>query len=139
MREQDRLSDGSGDELGPGERELETALKSLSPARPGVDAVGAAFSAGRHSGRREARLWRGAAGVFLLALAGSWVVPARHRGGPPVVESPALVSVPAASSVVRPPSQSLIMLDKAVRDGGLDALPDAGLPPAQAVRARDRV
>jgi hypothetical protein len=89
-------------------------------------------------------LWRAAAGFLLLLTAGSWLVPAGRRGGGVTPSDPAgsLAVIPTRSqavpSLVQPfPDESLIMLQQAVRDKGLDALPAPRLPAVREVGAGD--
>jgi hypothetical protein len=132
--------------LGPAERELESALAALSPARAGgLDPVAAAFAAGRRSVRREARAWRAAA-IVMLAIggAGGWFTrvtghsqPSRSDGTTVFVkshESPASQRTPQAA-----PAQSWLMLRGALIEGGVERLPAASPTPVptQTMRAAD--
>ena len=58
------------DELNPAERELEAALKSLTPRAARLDPVAAAYSAGQRSARREVRGWRVATAAMALVALG---------------------------------------------------------------------
>src|SRR5688572_26113893 len=63
------------DGLNPADRELEMALKSLTPAPTGIDAIAAAYSAGRRAAQHQLNLWRSAAAAMLLIGAGIWIIP----------------------------------------------------------------
>jgi hypothetical protein len=127
------------DGLNPAERELESALKSVTPAAIGVDCVAAGFAAGARSMRREVRVWRSAAVLILALGAGSWLIPiGRERVAQPLERGSASVARathPQRSEPLSP--QSVLALGAAVRKNGLDALPAAYLPAAETIRARD--
>jgi len=121
--------------LTPAQRELELALKSVTPTAARVDSAAAAFSAGRRSARRRARFWQSAAFVLLLAAAGSWLVPARHIADLPSDRSGLMVVDAHPPSPVRPLSdQSLFILQAAVREKGVDGLPATDVPPVYNVQ-----
>jgi hypothetical protein len=119
--------------LTPGERELESAMKSLSPAAARIDPIAAAFAAGQRSGRRPVRLWRAAAVLMLLIGAGSWLAPIRHS----VVVEPHEFSEPVV--VLRPPpaAESLQVLQQTVFEKGLDALPTENIPAIRVLHPED--
>jgi hypothetical protein len=117
-------------ELNPAERELEAALKSLTPRAARLDPVAAAYSAGQRSARREVRRWRVATGAMALLGAGTWLLPAgqnlltEKQAGAPVVV--------AVSQEVGPVSeQSMVMLQKAVWEKGVDGLTPVQLSPTK--------
>ena len=114
------------DELNPAERELEAALKSLTPRAARLDPVAAAYSAGQLSARR----WRVATAAMALVGIAAWLPPAgkywtiRQEVGVPVVV--------AVSPEMRPVSeQSMVMLQKAMWEKGVD-----GLAPVQPAPTR---
>lgn len=116
--------------LTPAQRELESALKSVSPAAGRVDPLAAAFSAGRHSARRQARFWQSAALLLLAAGAGSWLAPAWHGGVQRGQDLPGMALVVRHESPRVPPvsDQSLLVLQAAISRKGADALPVTHLP-----------
>ena len=125
-------------------RELEAAFASLDPAVGRVDPLAAAFAAGRNAGRRELRNWRAAAAIALAGGALSWLVPtgAPHqiaeRRDMPAPMQPAIVverPTPPASDPWQPlPAQSVLVMSRAVGEGGLQALPAPRLPKPRHVR-----
>jgi hypothetical protein len=131
--------------LNPAQREVEGALRSLAPAPARVDPVAAAFNAGRRSAGRQVHLWRSAAAFLLLLSAGSWLVPLSRKGSSgvtPPEPAGSLAVIPTRSQVPPTPAQplpeeSLIMLQQAVRDKGLDGLPAPRLPAVREVGAGD--
>ena len=131
------------DELTPAERELEAALKSLSPKQtPGVDPIAAAFAAGARSARTQVRLWQSAAAAVLLVAIGSWLIPAggNDRSRTVVVTPPPeTVAVVTSAPVALPPpsSHSVLMLQQTVRDRGVDGLPETELPTIRNLRVAD--
>lgn len=122
------------DGLSPAERDLESALRSLAPAAARIDAVSAAFEAGRRSSRRQLWLWQSAAAALLLVSVSTWMTLAVGYESPPAV--PGHVAVVAYPP--RPlPEQSVAMLQRAVREGGFLNLPPTPLPDVRSIRARD--
>jgi hypothetical protein len=116
-------------ELNPADRELELALKSLTPIGGRVDAIAAAFAAGGRSSQRWVRTWQSAAAAMLLVAAGSWVMraptPSHDRSTPTII-----VIQPAAPA--RPlPDQSLLVLQRDVTEHGVDGLPASHIPVVQ--------
>jgi hypothetical protein len=134
MQEQDGLTP---DGLTLGERELESAMKSLSPSAARIDPVAAAFTAGRRSGQRPMHLWRAAAVLMLLVSAGSWFAPARRN----VAVQPQQFSEPAVAIQPSPPeplaAESLQVLQETVREKGLDGLPAENIPAVHVLHADD--
>ena len=128
------------DDLTPAERELEGALKSLSPKRPaGIDPIAAAFAAGRRSARTQVRLWQSAAAAVLMIAVGSWLIP---PGQPRTVmvstARPETVAVVTSAPMSLPPSgQSMLMLQQAVRERGVEGLPETELPTIRHLRVAD--
>src|SRR6476469_8715988 len=119
------------DELNPAERELEAALKSLTPRATRLDPVAAAYSAGQRSARREVRRWRVATAAMALVGVAAWLPPAgqywvhRIELGVPVA-----VTVPPE---MRPASeQSMVMLQRVGWEKGVD-----GLAPVQPAPTQD--
>ena len=119
------------DELNPAERELEAALKSLTPRATRLDPVAAAYSAGQRSARREVRGWRMATAAMALLGAGTWLFPvAQNLLAEKQVRVPVVVAV---SPEMRPVSeQSMVMLQRVVWDKGVD-----GLAPVQPAPTQD--
>jgi hypothetical protein len=125
MQEQDGLT--------PGERELELAMKSLSPIAARIDPIAAAFAAGRRSGHKHIYLWRATAVLMLLVGAGSWLAPARRN----VVVQPHEFSEPAVALQPPPAAESLQVLQRTVLEKGLDGLPAENIPAVRVLRAED--
>ena len=122
-------------DLTPGQRQLESALKSVAPTSVRVDRVAAAYAAGRRSARRQARFWQLAAALLLLATSVSWLAPARHAVDLATNHSASSPVEARQPSPVRPFSnQSLFVLQAAVRSKGIDALPPTDVPAVQFVQ-----
>jgi len=131
MQEQDGLT--------PGERELELAMKSLSPAAARIDPIAAALAAGHRSARRQLRLWRAAAVFMLLIGVGSWLTRARHVAVVPPHDfsEPAVAFRPPPEPAKPPAAESVLVLQEAVLEKGLDGLPAANIPTVRVLRAGD--
>jgi hypothetical protein len=112
--------------------ELESALRSLSPAAAKIDSIIAAFTAGRRSSRRQLHLWRSAAVLILLVAGGSRLIPSgRISAVPPSVRADGTVAV---QTMPEPPApQSVQVLQETIREKGLDALPSANVPNVQII------
>ena len=128
-------------EMSAADRELEAALRSLSPKRTtDVDPIAAAFAAGRQSARTQVRLWQFAAAAVLMIAIGSWLIPPGADRGSRVVVATAPETIATATSapVVSPPSgHSMLMLQQAVRERGVDGLPETELPTIRNLRVAD--
>ncbi len=139
MQEQDGLSpDGlTPDGLTPGERELELAMKSLSPSAARIDPIAAAFAAGRRTGQRPMRIWRAAAILMLLVGVGSWLVPVRHNVAiqPREISEPAVAIQPSRPEPLA--AESLQVLEQTVREKGLDGLPAENIPAVHVLHPDD--
>ena len=123
--------------MNPADRELEMALQSVAPSTARIDAVAAAFAAGRRSVQSQMRLWQGAASVALLVAVGSWMAPSKVP-----IQSPGHIVSP--NVVVRNdahplPPQSLLILEDAMRRNGLDGLASPNLPDARNVNPADNL
>jgi hypothetical protein len=118
------------DELNPAERELEAALKSLTPRAARLDPVAAAYSAGQRSARREVRRWRVATAAMALLGAGTLLLPmGQNLLTEKQVRVPVVVAV---SPEMRPVSeQSMVMLQKTVWEKGVDGLTPVQLAPTK--------
>jgi hypothetical protein len=125
--------------LNDGQRELESALRSLHPAAARIDPIAAAFTAGRYACRRQLHLWRTAAVLILLVGAASRLVPLqRNVAIQPRDFSENKIALRSEQPLSEPPApQSLQALQKIVREKGLDAIPSANLPTIQATGIRD--
>lgn len=122
-------------DLTPAQRQLESALKSVAPKSVRVDAVAAAYAAGRRSARRQARFWQVAAALLFLATSVSWLAPARHAADVAINYSASSPVEPRHPSPVRPFSnQSLFVLQATVQAKGIDALPPTDVPAVQSVQ-----
>jgi hypothetical protein len=117
------------------QRELESALRSLSPAAARIDPIAAAFNAGHRSSGHQLRIWRSAAALILLIAVASRLMPSGHNTdiqphelteSTIALRSPQLLPEPAAP-------QSLMVLQQIVRERGLDALPPVNLPGVQVI------
>jgi hypothetical protein len=123
-------------ELNPAERELEGALKSLAPRAARLNPVAAAYSAGQLSARREVQRWRVATVGMALLGAVTWLLPVgqsllgeKQVGGPVAV---------AVSAERRPVSeQSMVMLQKAVWEKGVDGLIPVQLAPTKVIHIEE--
>jgi hypothetical protein len=112
--------------------ELTAALGSLLPAGTTIDPVAAAFTAGRNSARRQTRLWKGISVVVVALGIGAWMIPDhRDEAIPPMV---ARSDHPPAPDLT---ADSVVMLQQAVLDHGLDGLPQSSTPPFQRVEISD--
>jgi hypothetical protein len=123
------------DGLSPAERELETALRSLAPAAVRLEAVAAAFEAGRRSVRRQVRLWQSAAAAMLLVVASVWLSQAGHVRVALTEREPSTLLADSARATQPRAEQSLFMLRQAVWEKGVDGLPAVQLPPSSSTRA----
>jgi hypothetical protein len=122
-------------ELNPVERELERALRTLSPAAARIDPVAAAFAAGQVAGSRAVRLWQSAAVLMLAVGAAGWLV----RSGREIVDSRETTSPTVAIVTEKLPAgtlsaHSVLRLQQAVREGGLEGLPTVYLPRVEILR-----
>lgn len=124
--------------LSPVQRELEESLMTLSPPRPAIDAISAAFAAGQRSGRGQVRRWQSAAGLLLLAAVAPWVIRVQRVSMETVHPTIPSMAVDSHASPMPPlPSQSVLMLEQSMRANGLEGLPEAPVPAVQMVRPRD--
>jgi hypothetical protein len=120
------------DEMNPAQRELESALQSLSPVVARVDPVSAAFAAGgRAAWRRVWQVHSGVAAVILLC-AGIWIA----KPSDDHADGTKTAAVPSVETRV-PAAQSVVILRRAVLAGGLDDLPAASVPAAQPLRINE--
>ena len=129
-------------EMNPADRELEAALRSLSPTRTTeVDPIAAAYAAGRRAARTQVRLWQSAAAAVLMIAVGSWLVPTGgggDRSRVAVTTPPETVAVVTSAPVAAPPSRhSVLMLQQTVRERGVDGLPETELPTIRNLRVAD--
>jgi hypothetical protein len=107
------------------------------PAAAAVDPIAAAFTAGRRSSQRTLRVWQSAIAVMFLLAGGSWAM--RFTSVPPR-PSPAIVIQLPATSAPRAQAageQTLIMLQRAVEDRGIDGLPASPLPSVHPIQMND--
>jgi hypothetical protein len=137
-----RSHDDDSNEVTSGTRQVESILRSLTPSGGAVDPVAAAFAAGRRFQRGQLHAWQAAAAVLLGVATLSWIIPARHAGNvvrqvdpaPPVqlvsIETP----IPPAL-----PAQSVLLMTRAVSEGGVDALPAGQIPPPRNGRDLDEL
>jgi hypothetical protein len=122
------------DNLSPADREFEDALRSLAPATARIDPIAAAFEAGAMSTRSRVRVWQSLAAIMLIVLVGTWTLPApRSRNSVNVnfVEAVSPITVQPVSA------QSVLVLQKTVRDHGIDALPRTEVPAMRGFDAKD--
>jgi hypothetical protein len=122
--------------LSPAQRELEEALRTLAPSPASMDAVAAAFTAGRHSARRQVRAWQTAAVLLVAIGTGAWLLPYRSTGeSQPGNNAGSITVVHALPGTAPPaPAQSLLMLQRTMWQLGVDGLPATQLPPAEATQ-----
>jgi hypothetical protein len=120
------------DELNPAELEFEAALKSLSPAATRLDPVSAAYEAGRRSVRSQVRVWQAAAAVLTLVGAGSWLLPSGQQlVAVEKVRVPTVVAVSRESAPIS--EQSMMMLQKAIWEKGVDGMSPVQLAPTKVI------
>jgi hypothetical protein len=118
--------------LNPEQLELESALRSLSPAAARIDPITAAFTAGRRSSRRQLHLWRSAAVLVVLAAVGSRLIPtSRNSVVSPSVRSNETVAIQSPPEAPAP--QSVRVLQETMREKGPDGLPSANVPSVQII------
>lgn len=136
-----REHDQDGGSLSPAQRELEAALQSLSPAASDVDAIAAAYEAGRRSMRWRLHAWQSAAALVLIAAGATWLtssLPPIDRATPaPIASGPRLLVVQTTAPVASPSQASLLTLQQAVSERGLDGLPALPLPTVPALRSAE--
>jgi hypothetical protein len=117
--------------------DFEARLKLLSPAAGRVDAVTAAYIAGKRNSQRAINRWRGVAGLITVAAIAPWMVPKSR----PVVVAPAEIAIfqtaPTPEQVEPIPPGNIWQLRAAVLEKGLDGLPKTELPPAEPTHAFD--
>ena len=151
--------------LTPAQRELESALRDLRPARPNIDRDRMMFKAGAASAKRSLNVWRAAAAVLVLGNAAAMtfalrsaqpdranqVVEVQPQPAPPpplVTPRPADQPVVAHASwglLLPPPSRPLMPSADAgylpVRDAvlrwGVSALPPQASGPRAAAQSPD--
>jgi hypothetical protein len=97
------MNDGSDPNLPPADRELEHALRSLTPAAASLSLEAIAFQAGRRSLRTHVATWRGASGVLAVALVASQVLPAAPNRNA-LSRAPIAIATPPASPTPLPPA-----------------------------------
>jgi hypothetical protein len=118
-------------------RELENALRNLSPLSAKVDPITAAFAAGRRSANHRLHLWQSAVAALLLVNVGLWLVPIR-RDASPIIAQVQSISV---SQPISPPTplseQSIAVMEQRVLEHGVDALPVTHIPTQQPLRLGD--
>jgi hypothetical protein len=129
MQEQNRLN--------PAQRELEEALASVAPIAARVDPIAAAFDAGRKSNRRQLHFWRAAAGIVLALGVASRLVPRGHDSMLPAPDRSETTVVAREATGTPLPQQSFLMLQRAVDEKGLDALPAANVWRAESLLERE--
>ena len=140
MPNDERLND-----LAPAHRELENALRGLSPASVAISRDRLMFQAGAMIGRRSASRWRRATAALLVVNVGLMVFSARsprETGSTMVVQNPApalsieprgsmdvpttwYASRPAASPTSIASAQAYVSLRDDVLQRGLSALPSS--------------
>jgi hypothetical protein len=131
MREEQR--DGG---LSEDDRELEGMLRSLAPRSAQMNPLAAAFDAGRISQQSRVRAWRSVAVLMLLVGAAGWVLQLPHQINSSS-RNGSVVMVRATPPVSPLPDHSLLMIQQAVGERGVDALPASELPNVRSVSPRD--
>jgi len=122
--------------LNPAQRELEAALEAMIPTITRADPIAAAFTAGTKLGRRRARFWQTVTAITLAVGIGIHFAPITHNYVPASSSE-----VHGTTALLQPPSaptrrwldQSLLMLQKAVDNSGVDALPAPRPAPVRAI------
>ena len=118
-------------------RELEDALRNLSPKMAKVDPIAAAFSAGRRSANHRLHVWQSAVAAMLLVNVGLWFAPI-HRPAAPTISQVQPVGIFQPTPPSSPLSeQSIAVMEQRVLEHGVDALPVTHIPAQQPVRLRD--
>ena len=124
--------------LSPAQRELEEALRTLAPAPANVDAIAAAFTAGRNSAHRQVRVWQAAALLLLAIGSSAWLLPHRSTGSvQPRDAGRSMLVARSQPAPAPPPAQSLLMLQRAIWQQGLDGLPATQLPATEPTPLKD--
>lgn len=122
------MSDEFEPNLSGTDRELESALSSLSPDRNNeLDPIVAAFDAGRLDGNRRLRVWQGAS-LLSGSLAAVVMIVAGLRGGvrgDVVHNGPVAIVSNDLTPLDRPSDESVLRLRQRVLASGLDSLPPA--------------
>lgn len=122
--------------LTPAQKVFEETLRSTTPSAARLDPLAAAFAAGRKSGQHQVQLWRSTTAVAILLGVGALFLPAGH----PHTNPPAEFRGPVVAASYEPApvsDQSLIALQEAVRERGLDGLPTVRTPAVRPPRAKD--
>lgn len=110
---------------------FEARLKALSPALRNVDAIGAAYAAGRRSCQFSLNSWRGVAVVAMVAAVVPWMIPDRQRttASPQLAIAARTDESPLRAVPVQPaPAGNMWQLQAAVLANGLEGLRGAPLP-----------
>jgi hypothetical protein len=117
------------------QRELESALRCLSPAAAKIDPITAAFTAGRRSSRRQLHLWRSATVLILLVGAASRLMPPeRNAAVQPRDFSENKIAIRSEQPPPEAPApQSVRVLQETMREKGPDGLPSANVPSVQII------
>jgi hypothetical protein len=124
------------DDLNPADRELEDALRSLSPALARIDPIAAAFAAGEKSAQRVTHVWQSLAAIVTVALIGSWMIPTPHHAAPgnQFVE---MAGSNPPQVVTAMDAHSVMAMQEAIRDRGIGALPKIEVPAVRPFDAKD--
>lgn len=123
-------------ELNPADRELEAALKSLTPIATRLDPVSAAYEAGRRSVHRQLRIWRAATAALMLVSAGMWLLPRQQNLV--ATHQPVLPTVAIASpTLAHVDAQSMAMLRKTISEKGVEGLSPVQLAPPKTIHIED--
>lgn len=127
--------------LTPAQRELERALRSTRPAGGRVDAMAAAFDAGRASARRQVRFWQAGTTLALLIAVTPYLIPAGRAPSVGTESGLMLADRTERVTATAPPvsEESVLVLQESVSRLGLDGLPAHRLPPARVVRVGDKL
>jgi len=102
--------------------DFEARLKTLSPVAHQVDAIAAAYAAGRRNGRRTLNGWRGVAGLAVIVAIVPWVTQRQTTVVPPklAIAVPAPAINPPAVEIEPTVSGNMWQLQAAVLERGLD-------------------
>jgi hypothetical protein len=111
------------------QRDLELALRSLSPMRTQLNPIAAAFEAGRMVHRRQVRVLSAVTTLSLLIAMGSLILTQRPSVSPLHAPIAVLRDSPSMPQFVSSPSApTLISLEQTLQSRGIDALPTTAVP-----------
>lgn len=114
--------------LNSDQRDLENALRSLSPAHSQLNAIAAAFEAGRMVRRGQVRILSAVSAMSILLAIGSLLWTQRPGFSPPSTIAVLSKSESRSRFVSSPSGPTLITLEQTLQSHGVDALPPTAVP-----------